>query len=260
MSTESPALRFTDNHCHLYDPRVPGGTEALVEAARAVGVHRMITVGCDRETSLAAIEIAARYPDVWATVGLHPHEAKFGVHTVADLVREPKVVAIGECGLDYFYDHSARDEQKRTFAEQIRLAHQHQLPLVIHTRDAWDETFEILDSEGMPPSTIFHCFSGGPAEADSCLERGAFLSFSGIVTFKNAEPLREAARRCPLDRMLIETDAPYLAPIPHRGRPNQPSYVTLVAESLALTTNRTLREIAEATDHNAVIAFRLPSP
>jgi TatD DNase family protein len=260
MSEEHPPLRFTDNHCHLYDPRVPEGTPGLVAAARAAGVHRMITVGCDAETSRAAIAIAQDYEDIWATVGLHPHEARHGVSTIVDLIGEPKVVAIGECGLDYFYDHSARDEQKHAFAEQIRLAHEHDLPLVIHTRDAWDETFEILDSEGIPANTIFHCFTGGPADAEACLERGAFLSFSGIVTFKNAEPLREAARLCPLDRMLIETDAPYLAPIPHRGRPNQPSWVTHVAEALAATTNRTLREIAEATDHSAVIAFRLPLP
>jgi TatD DNase family protein len=220
----------------------------------------MITVGCDRTTSEQAIDIAGRYDDVWATVGLHPHEARHGVSTIVDLITMPKVVAIGECGLDYFYDHSARDEQKQVFAEQIRLAHHHSLPLVIHTRDAWDETFEILDREGMPVSTIFHCFTGGPTEIDACLERGAFVSFSGIVTFKNAEPVREAARRCPLDRMLIETDAPYLAPIPHRGQPNQPSWVTHVAEALAETTQHTLREIAEATDRNAVIAFRLPLP
>lgn len=253
-------LRFTDNHCHLYDPRVPEGTDGLVQAARAAGVHRMITVGCDRATSEQAIDIAGRYDDVWATVGLHPHEARHGVSTIVDLITMPKVVAIGECGLDYFYDHSARDEQKQAFAEQIRLAHDYALPLVIHTRDAWDETFEILDREGMPASTIFHCFTGGPDEVAACLERGAFVSFSGIVTFKNAEPVREAARHCPLDRMLIETDAPYLAPIPNRGRPNQPSWVTHVAVGIAEATGHSLQAIAEATDRNAVIAFRLPLP
>ena len=260
MSANNTGLLLTDSHCHLYDPRVPEGTPGIVAAARAAGVHRMITVGCDAATSRAAIDIAAEYDNVWATVGLHPHEAKLGVRTIEHLLDEPGVVAVGECGLDYFYDHSARDEQKRAFAEQIHLAHEHDLPLVIHTRDAWDETFAILDAEGMPTSTIFHCFSGGPAEADSCLERGAYLSFSGIVTFKNAESLREAARRCPLDRLLVETDAPYLSPVPHRGRPNQPAYVTHVAAGLANATSRTLAEIAEATDRNAVIAFRLSNP
>jgi len=255
-----PTQPVTDTHCHLYDPRVPEGADGLVAAARAAGVHRMITVGCDRATSEQAIEIAGRFDDVWATVGLHPHEAKFGVSTITDLFDRPKVIAVGECGLDYFYDHSDRNEQRQAFAEQIREAHERNLPLVIHTRDAWDDTFAILDAEGMPANTIFHCFTGGPAEAAACLERGAYLSFSGIITFKNADDLREAARRTPLDRLLIETDAPYLAPIPHRGRPNQPAYVTHVAAGVAVATGRTVDEIAVATDHNAVIAFRLPLP
>ncbi len=253
-------MRFTDNHCHLYDPRVPGGTAELVEAARAAGVHRMITVGCDRATSQQAIDIAAQYPEVWATVGLHPHEASLGVDTIVDLIDAPRVVAIGECGLDYFYDHSPREVQRHAFAEQIRLAHERNLPLVIHTRDAWDDTFAILDAEGMPGRTIFHCFSGGPAEVEQCLGRGAYVSFSGIITFKNADDLRDAARRCPLDKMLIETDAPYLAPIPHRGRTNQPAFVTHVAAALAEAVGADLGTIAEATDTNAVIVFGLPTP
>jgi TatD DNase family protein len=259
MSADTPLL-LTDTHCHLYDPRVPEGTAGIVESARAAGIHRMITVGCDRETSERAIEIAAQFDNVWATVGLHPHEAKHGVSTITDLFDRPKVVAVGECGLDYYYDHSDRELQQQAFAEQIRIAHRRDLPLVIHTRDAWDDTFHILDAEGVPTRTIFHCFTGGPDEADSCLDRGAYLSFSGIITFKNAEPLREAARRCPLDRLLIETDSPYLAPIPHRGRPNQPAYVSHVALGVASATGRTLDDVAVATDHNAVIAFRLPSP
>lgn len=255
-----PTVPVTDTHCHLYDPRVPEGTDGLVAAARAAGVHRMITVGCDRATSEQAIEIAGRYDNVWATVGLHPHEAKFGVSTIADLFDRPKVIAVGECGLDYFYEHSDRDAQRLAFAEQIRIAHERNLPLVIHTRDAWDDTFAILDTEGMPTHTIFHCFTGGPVEADACLARGAYLSFSGIVTFKNADDLREAARHCPLDRLLIETDSPYLAPIPHRGHPNQPAYVTHVAAAIAAATGRTVDEVAAATDQNAVIAFALPLP
>ncbi len=253
-------MRFTDNHCHLYDPRVPEGTDGLVEAARAAGVHRMITVGCDRETSQQAIDIAARFDGVWATVGLHPHEARHGVGTIVDLLDAPKVVAVGECGLDYYYDHSPRDVQQHAFAEQIRLALTRDLPLVIHTRDAWSDTFAILDDVGTPSNTIFHCFTGGPDEVDECLQRGAFVSFSGIISFRTAEDLRAAARRCPLDRMLIETDAPYLAPIPHRGRPNQPAYVTHVAEALAAAIDVPIEVVADATDANAVIAFRLPAP
>lgn len=255
-----PTVPVTDTHCHLYDPRVPEGTDGLVAAARAAGVHRMITVGCDRATSEQAIEIASRHDNVWATVGLHPHEAKFGVGTIADLFDRPKVIAVGECGLDYFYNHSDRPAQRQAFAEQIHIAHGRNLPLVIHTRDAWDDTLAILDTEGMPARTIFHCFTGGPAEAEACLARGAYLSFSGIITFKNADDLREAARRTPLDRLLIETDSPYLAPIPHRGRPNQPAYVTHVAAGVAAAIGRSVDEVAVASDHNAVIAFHLPLP
>jgi len=260
MADGDPPLLVTDTHCHLYDPRVPEGTAGVIAAAQAAGVHRMITVGCDAATSRAVIDIAAGHPNIWASVGLHPHEAQHGVATIAHLFDEPGVIAVGECGLDYYYEHSPRDAQRRAFVEQIHIAHDRSLPLVIHTRDAWEDTLDILDAESMPARTIFHCFTGGPAELDACLERGAFISFSGIVTFKSAEPLREAARRCPLDRMLIETDSPYLAPVPHRGKPNQPAFVTHVAAGIADLTGRTLHEIARATDDNAVIAFGLPVP
>lgn len=253
-------IRLTDTHCHLYDPRSDEGTDGIVRAARDAGVHRMVTIGCDEATSRSAIEIASRYENVWATVGLHPHEAKHGVSTIEPLIGSPRVVAIGECGLDYYYDHSDRDAQRLAFAEQIRLAHEHGLALVIHTRDAWPDTLEILDREGVPPATVFHCFSGGPEDARECLDRGAYLSFSGIVTFKNADDVRDALRRCPLDRMLVETDAPYLAPIPHRGRPNQPAFVTHVARSIAETLGRPLEEIAAATERNACTVFGLPAP
>ena len=139
-----------------------------------------------------------------------------------------RVVAVGEAGLDYYYDHSPRDVQRAAFAAQIQLAHERRLPLVIHTRDAWDDTFDVLAAEGVPERTIFHCFTGGPDEARRCLDIGAFVSFSGIVTFKNATPIQEAARVVPLDRILVETDAPYLAPVPHRGQPNQPAWVPFV--------------------------------
>jgi TatD DNase family protein len=253
-------LRFTDPHCHLYDSRLPGGAAEAVERARAAGVYRMVTVGCDRATSEAAIVIAGDFDEVWATVGLHPHEAKFGVDSVADLLDRPKVIAVGECGLDYYYDHSPRDVQRQAFADQIQLAHQRQLPLVVHTRDAWADTFDVLDAEGTPERTIFHCFTGGPDEADECLRRGGYLSFSGIISFKTAEELREAARRCPLERLLVETDSPYLAPVPYRGRTNQPAYVPFVASALATALGLPIEAVAEATDRAAGIAFGLPLP
>jgi TatD DNase family protein len=210
-----------------------------------------VVVGTDAESSSTAIELAAAHEGVWATVGVHPHDARHGIGTIPDLLDRPRVVAVGECGLDYHYDHSPRDVQRQVFAAQLALAHDHGLPLVIHTREAWDETFAILDSEGIPERTVFHCFTGGPHEADLALERGAYLSFSGIVTFRSAEQLREAARRCPLDRLLVETDSPYLAPEPHRGRPNRPALLPLVGVGVAAARGVDVEEIARACWVNA---------
>ncbi len=205
--SEADATEWFDSHCHVHDERIPDGADGAVEAARDAGVHTMVTVGCDRATSLAAIEVAARFDDVYATVGLHPHDASNGVDSIVDLLDTPGVVAVGEAGLDYYYDHSPRDAQQTAFAAQIQLAHERQLPLIIHTRDAWDDTFDILRAEGTPERTIFHCFTGGPDEARRCLDLGATLSFSGIVTFKGAPEVQAAARLCPLDRMLSRPTA-----------------------------------------------------
>ncbi|MEZ5296381.1 MAG: TatD family hydrolase [Ilumatobacteraceae bacterium] len=250
-------MELFDSHCHVYDDRMPDGPSAALDAARAAGVTGMVAVGCDRPTSEASIAVAAANDDVWASVGLHPHDADQGVDTIVDLIESPGVVAIGEAGLDYFYDNSPRDTQRAAFAAQIQLAHQHDLPLVIHTRDAWDDTFDVLDAEGMPNGTIFHCFTGGPDEARRCLDRGADVSFSGIVTFKTATDLQDAARIVPLDRMLIETDAPYLAPVPHRGKTNQPAYVAHTAQFIADLRDVRIADVAEATAANARRAFRL---
>ena len=173
---------WVDSHCHLPEAEAAD----LVAEARAAEVGLMITVGCDRETSREALALAGRFPEVHATVGLHPHEAKHGVESITDLFDGTggvRPVAVGECGLDFHYDHSPRDDQRAAFARQIELANRRGLPLVIHTREAWDETFAILDTEGVPWRTVFHCFTGGPAEAARCLDRGAYVSFSGIVTF-----------------------------------------------------------------------------
>jgi len=240
-----------DSHCHVHDERIPDGEAGAVDAARAAGVAQMVTVGCDRATSIAAIEVAAQHDGVYATVGLHPHDASNGVDTILDLLDTPGIVAVGEAGLDYFYEHSARDVQQVAFAAQIHLAHERQLPLVIHTREAWDDTFDILRAEGTPAGTIFHCFTGGPDEAQACLDLGAALSFSGIVTFKGAPEVQAAARLCPLDRMLIETDSPYLAPLPHRGKPNRPAWVAHVGQFVADLRDVPASTIADATTANA---------
>jgi TatD DNase family protein len=244
-----------DSHCHVHDPGIPGGAAAAVEEARAAGVMGMITVGCDRETSLAAIEVARSHAGLWATVGLHPHEAVKGVESVVDLLSADRVVAVGEAGLDYYYDHSPRDVQREAFAAQIQLAHERGLPLVIHSRDAWDDTFDVLSAEGVPERTIFHCFTGGSEEAQRCIELGAFVSFSGIVTFKNAAPIQEAARAVPLERVLVETDAPYLAPVPHRGQPNRPAWVPFVGAFVAELRGLGIEELSTAVAANTRAAF-----
>ena len=252
---------WTDSHCHVpYE----GVDVDVIDAARAAGVTRLVTVGTDAEQSRAAIAVATQHENVWATVGLHPHDAKDGVDTVVPLLDSAPagtVVAVGECGLDYHYDHSPRDVQRVAFAEQIALAHQRNLALVIHTREAWDDTFAILAAEGVPDRTVFHCFTGGAPEARRALDLGAHISFSGIVTFKGAADVREAAALCPLDRLLVETDSPYLAPVPHRGQVNTPAWVPLVGAAVAAAKGVTTEtvEIASWTTTERVLNLAKPS-
>lgn len=244
------STRWVDNHCHLGDD-----VAEVLDAARAAGVAQFIDVGCDRASSLKAIAHAAVYDGVHATVGLHPHDASQGIDGLEDLLAEPRVVAVGECGLDYHYDNSPRDAQRDMFSAQIGLANRYGLPLVIHTREAWPDTFDVLDAEGMPERTIFHCFTGGPDQAHKCLDRGGYLSFSGIASFKSATDVQEAARLCPLDRLLVETDSPYLAPTPYRGKPNQPAWVARVGEVLAELRGADIADIAAATWDNVHVAY-----
>ena len=197
-------------------------------------------------------------PDVYATAGVHPHDASEGVGGIEELLAHPKVLAVGECGLDYHYMHSPAADQRQVFADHIALAQAHELPLVIHTREAWDETFDILDAEGVPDRTIFHCFTGGPDEARLCLDRGATLSFSGIVTFPSATDLQAAAVMCPSDRILVETDSPYLAPVPHRGKKNRPELVTVVGAAVAELRGESVDAVAAATTANATALYSLP--
>src|SRR5687768_4299751 len=230
--TSGTLMAWADNHCHVPYERLED-VDAVVAEARAAGVERLITVGTDAAQSAAAIEAARSHEGVWATVGLHPHDAVNGVDSIVSLLDAAEVVAVGECGLDYHYDHSPRDVQRAAFAAQVALAHERGLALVIHTREAWDDTWSILATEGVPEHTVFHCFTGGAEEARRCLDLGACLSFSGIVTFKNADDVRAAAALCPPDRLLVETDAPYLAPAPHRGQANRPSYLPFVGAAVA---------------------------
>lgn len=244
-----------DNHCHLTSLKQE--PEVAVEAAGQAAVTRLLTVGCSVADSLAAAEIASRFPNVWATAGVHPHEASQGTEGLEAVLDHPSVVAVGECGLDYHYDYSPRLDQADGFVRQIALAKQHDLALVIHTREAWDDTFRILDEQGIPERTVFHCFTGGAEEATAALQRGAYVSFSGIVTFKTADDLRAAADVTPLDRILVETDSPYLAPVPHRGKPNQPANVAIVGEYLAELLDQPVEDFARATTANANALFGL---
>ena len=256
-NTPSDQVEWTDGHCHVhFRDATADEVSAQVEAARAVGVTRLITVGCDVADSRQAIAAAADHRDVFATAGVHPHEASTGLGDLEELLGQG-VVAVGECGLDYFYEHSPRDAQREVFAAQIALAHRYDLALMIHSRDAWDDTFDVLAAEGVPERTVFHCFTGGPDEARRALDMGTMLSFSGIVTFKNSDELRAAAALCPLDRTLVETDSPYLTPHPHRGERNQPAYVRFVGEAVAAAQGRSVEEVAEATWANTTRTFGL---
>lgn len=252
---ERPVGGWIDTHCHVHDDKMSAPASETLMRAREAGVTAFIAIGTDARTCAEVTSLAAAHDDVWATVGLHPHDAIEGVDTISSFVTAPRVVAIGECGLDYHYDHSPRPVQMRVFAEQIRLAHEHGLSLVVHTRDAWDDTLDVLATEGVPDATIIHCFTGGPAEAERCLDIGAYLSFSGIVTFKNAADIREAAVACPADRILVETDSPYLSPVPFRGRPNEPAHVGIVGTAIATWRGDDPAEFARITTANARRAF-----
>ena len=265
-------MEWVDSHCHLQERYLDASEgETVLEALRraaAAGVAAVVCVGTDEATSRQALELAAAsaqgslgddLPDVRAVIGVHPHEANEPTGWISSVVADAGqwVVGIGECGLDYHYEHAPRSEQRRSFAAQIALAHEWGSALVIHARDAWDDLFEILDAEGVPENTVLHCFTGGPVEARRCVERGLFVSFSGIITFKNAEDVRMAARDVPVDQLLVETDSPFLAPTPHRGRTNEPAYVGLVGEAVALSMGLAVEDVAQATTQSARQIFRI---
>jgi TatD DNase family protein len=257
-------VQWVDSHCHIqpgHGHDTVDDADATVQRAEAAGVAWMVCVGTDLPTSMRALDLADRHANVHATVGLHPHDAStFSVEwsQLAPLAAADGVVGIGEAGFDLHYEYSPRDEQEVAFRAQIALSKRLDRALVIHTREAWDDTFRVLADEGVPDRTIFHCFTGGPDEARRALDLGAYLSFSGIVSFKNADDVRAAAAITPLDRVLVETDAPYLAPVPHRGKPNRPAWVVEVGHALAAAMGRSVDEVAAATSRNAAAVFGLP--
>ena len=249
---------MVDSHCHLDAKVFDNDRDETIQRAIDAGVERMLAIGTgeglpDLE---AAIRLADRYPMFLATVGVHPHEAaKYSDATsmaLRELLRHPKVVALGEIGLDYHYDLSPRDTQKRVFIEQMAIASEARKPIVIHTREAWDDTFALLEEHWKPTGLggIMHCFTGSPVELERTLALGFHVAFGGVVTYPKAIEVQESARVAPLDRMLLETDAPYLAPIPKRGKRNEPAYVVGTAQRIAELRSTTVEEIAKATTAN----------
>jgi len=248
-------VRLVDSHCHLDDEQFDADREQVIARALEVGVERMVAIGTgngppDLE---AGLRLARRYSCIYATVGVHPHDAaKATLETFAQLAQladEDKVLAVGEIGLDYHYDFSPRDVQQSVFVEQLQLAGRAGKPVVIHTREAWEDTLSLLRAN-WTGGGIMHCFTGGPDEARQTLDLGFHLSFGGVITFPKADALRDAARFAPLDRIVVETDAPYLAPVPKRGKRNEPAFIVETVRRLAEVRGQRPEEIAAATSTN----------
>lgn len=257
-------MNLVDSHCHLDNPQFDPDREAVIDRALAAGVERMVVIGTgegppDLE---AGIRLADRHDPIYATVGIHPHDASKATPDaykhLRDLLRHPKVIALGEIGLDYHYDHSPREVQRTVFLEQMLLAGEARKPIVIHTREAWEDTIALLEVYWRPHGLggIMHCFSGNADQAALCVDLGFHLSFGGIVTFPKALDVQEAARQAPAGRILIETDAPYLAPVPHRGKRNEPAFVVQTARKLADLRGVSTEEIARLTSANFMGLFQ----
>ena len=256
-----------DSHCHLDDGAFDADRDQVIERAREAGVDTILTIGTgdgppDLET---AVRLADRYSDVYATVGVHPHDARKAEDAtygrLAELLAHPRVLAAGEIGLDCHYDNSPREIQRDVFVRQMEIAREAGKPIIIHTRDAWDETVELLRSHWLSRGLggIMHCFSGAEKEAQQALDLGFHISYAGILTFKRSEEVRKAAAGLPLDRLLVETDAPYLTPVPYRKiRRNEPRFVTATARCLADVKGLDYDTIASATSHNFRRLFDLP--
>ena len=260
-------MPLIDSHCHLDDERFAEDREAVIQRALEAGVSHMMSIGTgdgppDYEV---AIRIAEKYDCIYATVGVHPHAAKQfdneSPSRLADLLKHPKVLGLGEIGLDYHYDFAPRDVQHRAFIDQIEVAKSAGKPIIIHTREAWADTFDLLEKHWAPAGLpgIMHCFSGGVVEAERSLAMGFYLSFSGVVTYPKAVELHDAARMAPADRILVETDAPYLAPVPFRGKRNESAYVVRTAERLAELRGVSIQTVAQQTTENFRALFQLNS-
>nr|WP_314444992.1 TatD family hydrolase [uncultured Sphingomonas sp.] len=255
-----------DSHCHLNYPGLVDDEEGVLARARARGVSGFLNISTRQREWADVVAATERHPDVWASIGVHPHEADahpdLGTGALVDAAAHPKVVAIGECGLDYFYDKSDRDSQKARFRAQIEAARQADLPLIIHTRDAEEDTAAILAEEAARGGVrgVLHCFTGTQWLADRGLEIGFYISLSGIVTFKNAKDLQAVARNIPEDRLLVETDAPFLAPVPNRGKPCEPAFVADTAAFVAALRGSGADQLATTTSANFFRLFDKAAP
>ena len=259
-------MTIIDSHCHLDFPDFAEDLDGVVERARAAGVERMITIGTKVSKAAGVVAIAERFDDVFFTVGTHPHEAAGedaeDFDAMRAFARHPKCVGIGEAGLDYHYDYAPRDVAAKVFRAQIALARALDLPLVIHARDADEDVAAILrqESEKGAFKAVLHCFTSSRALAETGLGLGFYVSFSGVLTFKNSQGLRDIARDVPIDRLLVETDAPFLAPVPYRGKRNEPSFVTETARVLAEVKGVSEEAIGDATRVNALRLFSKMPP
>jgi TatD DNase family protein len=248
-------VKLVDSHCHLDDEKFAGDRESVIERALAAGVERLMAIGTGGgPPDLAAgVRLADAYPFIFATVGVHPHDAAKATDEtfdrLKDLLSHSKTLALGEIGLDYHYDFSPREVQREVFARQLEMAGGAGKPVVIHTREAWEDTMKML-RERYHGEGIFHCFTGGPEEAREALDFGFHLSFGGVLTFPKAEPVREAARLTPPEKLLVETDSPYLAPVPHRGKRNEPAFLVATARKLAEVRGISEDELAGVTTRN----------
>lgn len=256
-------MNLIDTHAHLNDSRFAPDLDSVMDRAREAGIHTIIVVGYDLASSRSAIALAATNPSLLATAGIHPHEAaKADDQSFEELRRlaaSEGVVALGEIGLDYYYDHSPHPVQQEVFRRQIRLARSLSLPVIVHDRDAHADVLTILQEENVDTcGGVMHCFSGDAHFAAQCLDAGLYISLAGPVTFKNAPILVDVAKAVPLDRLLLETDAPYLAPVPCRGKRNEPSYLRWIAEKVAQLRGISCEELSEQTTENAKKLFRIP--
>ncbi len=247
---------LVDSHCHLDFPEFAADREEVMERARKAGVGHFLTICTHLRKAESVLAVADAYTDASASIGTHPHHAEeeldLGKAELLRLASRPKVIAIGECGLDYHYNHSPSGDQQSVFRQHIQASLETGLPLIIHTRDAEDDTMRLLreESAGAPLKGVLHCFSSSRKLAEEALEFGLLISFSGIITFRSADDIRVTAGIVPLDRLLVETDAPFLAPIPNRGKRNEPAFVSHTAEKLAMIKEVPVRQLAERTTGN----------